>query len=126
MKNIKTALGGGLLLMSAIAAGSCSSVRPPREQLATAELAVQQAQSSKAPQHAPLELRLALEKTDKAKQAMREEDYVAARRFAEQARVDAELAVSKAESVESRQAATQLREAIEALRREAERAGAPG
>ncbi len=62
MKNIKTALGGGLLLMSAIAAGSCSSVRPPREQLATAELAVQQAQSSKAPQHAPLELRLALEK----------------------------------------------------------------
>lgn len=116
----------GLLLASGIISSSCSSVQPPREQLATAELAVRRAQDSKAPQYAPLELRTAMEKADKAKQAMRVENYVLARRFAEQALVDAQLAESKAQSTEARQTASQLREGIEALRREAERgAGRP-
>ena len=116
----------GLLLASGIISSSCSSAPPPREQLATAELAVRRAQDNKAPQYAPLEFRMATEKADKAKQAMRDENYVLARRFAEQALVDAQLAESKAQSTEARQTATQLREGIEALRREAERgAGRP-
>ena len=69
---------------------------------------------------------MATEKADKAKQAMRDENYVLARRLAEQALVDAQLAESKAQSTEARQTATQLREGIEALRREADRgAGRP-
>lgn len=116
----------GFLLVIGVILSSCSVARPPREQIAMAELAIRQAQNSKAPQHASLELRLATEKAEKARQAMRNEDYVMARRFAEQALVDAQLAESKAQSIEARQTANQLRESIEALRREAERAGRRG
>jgi hypothetical protein len=54
---------------------------------------------------------------------MRDENYILARRLAEQALVDAQLAESKARSVEARQMARQLREGIETLRKEAERSG---
>ena len=120
MKLTRTASYLGL---SALVFAGCSSVRPPREEIATAELAVREAQQSKAPQHASLELRMATEKLTRARQAMRDEDYVVARRLAEQALVDAQLAESKARSIQARQMASQLREGIETLRKEAERAG---
>ena len=125
LRHIEPYIAIGFLLVIGGIGSSCSSGRPPREQIAMAELAVRQAENSKAPQHAALELRLATEKAEKARQAMRNEDYVMARRFAEQALVDAQLAESKAQSSEARQSANQLRESIEALRREAERAGKP-
>lgn len=120
MKLTRTA---SYLTVSALVFAGCSSVRPPREELATAELAVREAQQSKAPQHASLELRMATEKLSRARQAMRDEDHVLARRLAEQALVDAQLAESKARSTDAKEMARQLREGIETLRKEAERAG---
>ncbi|HEX6176645.1 MAG TPA: DUF4398 domain-containing protein [Candidatus Binatia bacterium] len=118
MKLTRTA---SYLTVGALVFSGCSSVTPPREELATAELAVREAQQSKASQHASLELRMATEKLNRAKQAMRDEDHVAARRLAEQALVDAQLAENKARSAEARAMARQLREGIETLRKEAER-----
>ena len=120
MKLRRTAsyLGIGALVFA-----GCSSIRPPREEIATAELAVREAQQSNAPQHAELEMHTANEKLSQARQAMRDENYVLARRLAEQALVDAQLAESKARSAEARQMARQLREGIETLRKEAERSG---
>lgn len=110
-----------MLLSGALAA--CSSVEPPREQLGAADAAVRQAQASKAPQYAPAELRMAADKLEQAQKAMRDEEYQSARRYAEQALVDARLAQSKARSAEAEQMAKQMRGSIEALKREAERAG---
>jgi hypothetical protein len=83
---------------------------------------VQQADKSKASAYAPRELGLAREKFDRAKRAMDVEHYEEARRFAEQALVDAQLAETKAEADSAEQTARELRKAIESLRDEAQRA----
>jgi hypothetical protein len=112
---------GVLLVCGALGVSACSSARPPLESLSTAELAVRRADDRKTAQYAPLELRIAREKLDSAKQAMDAQDYDRARRLAEQALVDAQLAEVKASSESAHQAAQQIRRSIEALRREAER-----
>jgi hypothetical protein len=99
----------------------CSATRPPTETFAKADVAVHQAEASKAPQYAPLELRLAREKLEKAKAAMASDDNEEARLLAEQALVDAQLAEAKAESEGERQRAQELRKTIETLHAEAER-----
>src|SRR5262245_48674953 len=110
------------LVCGALGAGGCSASRPPTAIVSQAELAVQQADKSKAPQYAPRELGLAREKFDRAKRAMDTEHFEEARRLAEQALVDAQLAETKAEAESTKQVAQELLKAIESLRAEAQRA----
>lgn len=110
------------LVCGALGVSGCSAARPPAETVAQAELAVRQADESKAPQHAPAELSGAREKLASAQQAMAAEEYERARRLAEQALVDAQLAQARAESEEARRDAEELRRTIETLRAEATRA----
>src|ERR1041385_8509433 len=63
-----------------VAVVGCSTVRPPRDQVAAADLQVKEALNSKASADAPLDLRMAVEKLDKAKVAMSNEHYTQARR----------------------------------------------
>jgi hypothetical protein len=88
--------------------------------MSQAELAVQQASKSKAPEYASLELYTAREQFASAQEAMHKKDYMQARRLAERALVNAQLAETKAEAEQARRAAAELRQSIEALRREAE------
>ncbi|MGE0824591.1 MAG: DUF4398 domain-containing protein [Candidatus Binatia bacterium] len=113
---------GVTLICGAFGFVGCSSARPPTARLSQAELAVQQAGQSKAPQYASAELSLARQKFDSAQRAMDAERYEEARRLAEQALVDAQVAETKAEAESAKQAAQELRKAIESLRAEAERA----
>ncbi|MGH7961165.1 MAG: DUF4398 domain-containing protein [Candidatus Binatia bacterium] len=112
---------GVSLVCGALGMSGCSSARPPTETIAKAELALREASETNASQEAPLELRLAREKLDKAKAAIVEDDYKEARFLAEQALADAQLAETKAESENARETARELRKTIEALRTEAER-----
>jgi len=107
-------------------ASGCSTVGPPKAEIAAADLAIQDATKSMAPQYAPLELRMARDKLDKAQRAMNNEEYIDARRLAEEALVDAELAEAKASSEDARRAANELQQSLETLRREAERASRGG
>ena len=109
-----------LLVCGAIGLSGCSAGRPPTAQLAQATLAVQEADKSKAPQYAPAELHTARQELESAQQALRDKDYTKARRLAERALVDAQLAAAKAETEQARQAATALQRSIESLRQEAE------
>ena len=109
------------LAATVIGAGGCSSVQPPTGTISQAQLAIREAEQNKAAQHAPLELRKAREKLNQAEQAMRNEEYLTARRLSEQALVDARLAEVKAESDIARQNAADLQKAIKSLRAEAER-----
>jgi hypothetical protein len=86
---------------------------------------VQQASKSKAPEYASLELYTAREQLAGAQEALHKKEYTQARRWAERALVNAQLAETKAESEQTRRAAAELRQSIEALRREAEPPASP-
>jgi hypothetical protein len=112
-----------LLLCAAVGLSSCASTPPPATltQLSQAELAVRQADKSKAPEYASLELFTAREQLAGAEQAMKNKEYTQARRLAERALVNAQLAETMAEAEQTRRAAQELRHSIEALGYEAGR-----
>ncbi len=89
----------------------CSTAKLPTDALAQAEFGVRAAHDASAEEFAPLNLRSATEKLDKAKQALANKRYDDARRFAEDAQVDAELAEAQAE-------ARAIRRAIDGLKGE--------
>jgi hypothetical protein len=101
---------------------ACASAPRPTGTLSQAEHAVREAERSKAPQYADLELQMAREDLDHAKRAMELREYVTARRMAERALVEAQLAEDKAMAASTREAADDLRESIELLRDEIARA----
>ena len=116
------------LVCGLLGAYGCSArVSPPTDVVSRAELAVgHAADNAETARAAPLDLRRAREKLDSAKRAMNSEEYLEARRMAEQALVDAELAEAKAKTAEAQENAEEVRENIEALQREAERGSSIG
>jgi Domain of unknown function (DUF4398) len=108
-------LCGGLII------SGCSAGKPPLGTLSQAELAVQQADKSTASVYAPLELQTARDQLSEAKRAMAAEEYEEARRFADHALVNAQLAEAKAGAGKARAAAEELRKSIQTLRGELER-----
>lgn len=109
------------LSASVIALAACSSVPPPTEQIAVGRSAIDSAQTAGAPEFAAAELAQARTKFEQAQEAMKKEEYVRARRLAEQAAVDAQLAQAKASSAREQAAAAQIDQSIRALRSEIER-----
>jgi hypothetical protein len=112
---------GRSLLFAVLAAAGCAGT-PPTEKVEVAEAAVRQADTRGAAEDAALELRLARDKLERARVAMADERYVTARRLAEQAQVDALLAEAKAQSAAALESAHEMRDSIESLRGEAQRA----
>lgn len=97
----------------------CAATSPaPTEQLAVATATVSQAVSAGAGELASTELSAARGKLDRANAAMVAEDYAQARMLAEQAQVDAQLAVTKSRSVKAQRAAATLQEDRRVLREE--------
>ncbi len=101
----------GSMLAGLIIFYGCSTAKPPTDALAQAEFGVRAAHDASAEELAPLNLRSATEKLDRAKQALANKRYDDARRFAEDAQVDAELAEAQAE-------ARAIRRAIDGLKGE--------
>ena len=96
----------------------CASIPAPTEQLAVSKVAVDSANSAGGNEFAPVQLKSSMEKMDAAEQAMTAEDYVLARRLAEQAQVDAQLAAATARSAKAQKAASALQEDNRVLRQE--------
>jgi hypothetical protein len=100
-------------------AGACASTPDrPEGELATAEAGIAQAQQSGAAEHSPAELAAAQNKLAEAKSAAERDDMLAARRLAEQAALDAELAVAMTRNQQAVSAVDELNDTIEALREE--------
>jgi hypothetical protein len=109
-------------LMVALGLAACGTTSPPPEtELTAARAAVEQASDADAAEHAPGPFTLAQDKLARAEDAMEQEDYITARRLAEQAEVDAQFAVAEARSEVARTRAEELRESIRILREEIER-----
>jgi hypothetical protein len=117
---------GGLALLLAVGPVACSTPTKPAQEIEKAELAIKTADDSPMPAVASLELRIAREKLERAKTALADEKYDQARRLAEQAQVDAQLAEAKADSEAARTSAAELEQTINTLRNEAERAAGNG
>ena len=82
-----------------IAVSGCSMLnKPPTETLAKAESSIRSAREARADEVAATDFRSAREKLERAKRALADQKYDQARRLAESAQVDAELAEAKAEA----------------------------
>lgn len=110
-----TSVQRALLCAGLAALAACSSVPPPREELAVSRSAVDKA-SGPAAAEAPAELATARAKVQQANTAMANKDYALARQLAEQAEADAALAEARARSVRSSRALTEVQDSIRALR----------
>lgn len=112
-----------LLLGLSLLAVGCASAPAYELQLAAADSAVNNANTSSTQSDAGAELRVATEKLASAHQAARSKQAERALQLAQQAEVDAQLAVLTARSARSLRAAEESRDAARALREEIERAG---
>lgn len=95
-------------------AGCASTGDLPREEMAVARAAVDRA-AGPAGADAPVEVSQAREKLERATAAVARKDYDVARRLAEQAEVDANLAEAKSHSVRADRALREVREGIRQL-----------
>lgn len=121
LKSVQTRLRCGITAASIMFISACASIPAPSEQMAVSKAAVSSANSAGGNEFAPLELKTAMEKMDRAERAMTEEDYLLARQLAEQAQVDAQLAAATARSSKAQKAANALQEDTRVLRQELDR-----
>lgn len=105
-------------LSAAVLSAGCASTPPPTSQLATAQQAVNSADSARSAEYAPVELRNAREKLLQAEQANLEEDYERARRLAEQAEWDARVAERTAQAEKAKRGLKLAEEGTQELREE--------
>jgi hypothetical protein len=109
------------LAFLALGITGCASVPPPTEQMALSRVAVSEAQSVGAAEHAPVELSAAQTKLSAATAAMARDENLKARRLAEEAEADANLAATKARTAKAKAAVAELQEGIRVLRGELDR-----
>jgi Domain of unknown function (DUF4398) len=114
-----------LLIGAAMLPGlaGCASGPAPDAEMGAAELALSQAEDAEAAARAPAPYALARDKLERARDAMADGENLEARRLAEQALVDAQLAEAEARSAVARENAAELRQSIETLREELARRG---
>jgi Domain of unknown function (DUF4398) len=111
---------GAIGCLAVVIAG-CASIPHPTEQMAVSKAALANAVSAGGNEYAPVEMRTAQEKMDRANRAMEREDYENARWLAEEAQADARLAEKKAQSAKAEKAASAMQDAIRVLREEIDR-----
>lgn len=111
------------LAAAALATAACAgNEQRPDEDFARAEAGIRQAERSGAEQYGALELQSARDKLERARAAANQEgDMAAARRLAEQAALDAELAAAKTSSRKAELALKEVEDSIAALREEMQR-----
>lgn len=108
------------LALGALAA--CSSTPAPTEQMAVSRTTVNRVAAAPAvATSAPAQLQQAREKLMQAEKAMAEKDYVAARRLAAEAEVDARVAETRADAASNAANLTQVQDGIRALQEEINR-----
>jgi len=99
----------------------CAQKVAPVENITSAEMAIKVAEESGASVHAPLELKIATDKLNQAKAAMEQKQFDEARRLADEAMLDAQLAEAKSRSEKAKKVAKEMQGSIDTLRQEIER-----
>jgi hypothetical protein len=107
--------------IAALVVAGCASVAPPTEQMAVSRSAIANAVSAGGADYAPVEMRAAQDKMDRAGRAMQKEEFQDARALAEEAQADARLAEKKAEAAKAQKAASVTQDDTRVLREEMNR-----
>ena len=115
-----------IALTSLLAAGCASGPDIADTGIARAEATVENAAGTGAAEFASTELDSAREKLVQAKLAEEQGDEELAARLAEEAEIDAQVAMARAEHAEAEEAVREVREGTETLRRELQMNDNPG
>ena len=114
----------GVAVATAIFMSGCAStptVPAPTEQMAVSRATLNAASSAGASEFAPVQLKSAMDKMDTAERAMGAKNYDLARKMAEQAQVDAQLAATAARAGKAQKAADTLQQSNQVLKKELDR-----
>lgn len=110
-----------LIIVSGIFISACATNPPPLELIAVSKAAVNDANVAGANELAPIQYKSAVDKMSAAEVAMAKKDYPLAQQLAEQAQVDAKLAMAMARSAKAKKAADALQEDSRILTQEINR-----
>lgn len=111
-------------LGTALVLSACASTPPPKDELARADTAIKQAEQAGATEHAPVELREAKKQYDQASEILRKQDddeYLQARRLAEKAVADAELAIALTRAKRAEAISGEVGKGVKTLQQELDR-----
>lgn len=111
----------GLVAAGTLFVAGCVSIPAPTEQMTNSRAAVAEATNAGSSEYAQSQLKTALEKMGGAEQAMTDKNYEQARNLAEQAQVDAQLALATTRAAKAKKAADALHEDDHVLREEMNR-----
>jgi hypothetical protein len=112
-------------LLSASALGGCASQPKPTAQLVRASTLVGEAEKEEAQRYAAADLQRARDELSSARTAESDGKYDNARRLADRAAVDADLASARAASGKAQQSADQVHHSIDTLKQQLQQAPAP-
>lgn len=121
MKSWRLIKAGLVTLLMIVLAGCAVRVPAPEKQVTLATQSIVQAENSGAAEFAPVELKSARDKLNQAKLAMGKQENIVAKRLADEAMVDANLAEAKARSAKSQKVVEELKESIRILQQEMNR-----
>src|SRR5580704_9543874 len=110
-------------LLCVFAAGCATEQPKPTEELIKARSVIAQADKGDAQRYAAADLQRAHDELSSAERAAEKRQYADARRYAENAEVDADLATARGNSGAAEHAVQEIRQSIETLKRESERKG---
>lgn len=106
-----------LAVVSLLSLAGCATTPPPDFRLLeNAETALRQAEEAGAAEYAPLELRFARERFDAARLQLDGGRMVEARRSADEAEIEAQLALARTRAAQTRADLAQRQRALERLR----------
>jgi hypothetical protein len=114
LKLVVLAIGGSLVL------AGCAG-KPPTEQYAVTQSAVNDAVSAGSTEFAAVEMKTAQDKLKQAEIAMHDKKYDQARMLAEQAEWDARVAERKAQAMKAEQTVKDSQKGVQELRQESQR-----
>ena len=119
-------LFSAVVLVSSGSLGGCASGPPPMEELTRARTLVDQAEKAQAGRYAAADLQRAHDKLSAADAANQSGKYDVARRDAEAAAIDADVAAARASEAQALTALDEVQRGNETLRSETGRAGEAG
>lgn len=101
---------------------ACATVpQPPTQELAAADMAITSADQARVSDYASAELHEARTKLAAARAAVQQEKMILAQQLAEQARVDAELALAKAEATKAKAVNDEMLKSTDVMKQEMQR-----
>lgn len=105
----------------ALFVSACASPPPPQQALQAAESAIKNAEQARVADYASPELGVARTKLTAANAAVLREEMLLAERLAQQARVEAELALAKSQATKAQVVNDEMRKSTDSMKQEMQR-----